>query len=634
MGPAALVRLPVQLPVRPLAAALVVSFLLPASSEATVRYIAYGDSITRGSSCDMPGDPVPPDDVFDGDGPGCKPNVKCSEQTQADADGCGYAWRLEASLGAAGIDAEVVNAGEAGERTPEGLTRIDSWLGPNEHVLLLMEGTNDVSRILRDHPQAIFPEAIRDNLRMMIDKATEQGMDAALATVIKRVCPGGFPDNCVGPTPQANPNESWTNDLNSKIRTLADSETRGKVDVAARLCNSQTCVDNNYFQNDIKIGHLDEDGYDILAPLFDDVVVADPILGAPTPVSPSDETGPLPTFVWNELGGATLYRLEIEDDLGAVVVDDWFDGAEVCGGGSCSAVIDTPLTSGDHSWRVRARNLRGDGPWSAWTSFRAYGAAPGQVTLVSPPPDLYDDQPPFDVTYSWEPEPESTAYQLIVENSSGVRLIDQSFDHAAVCTGSLCAATPAALPAAGSYEWRARATNPAGSGAYSPRTAFAVVDSAPGESMQLSPLIDTFKTDPLFKWSAVFGAADYKLEVDGPPRFVFDASVCSGDICSARAGLDLAVGNHTWRLKGRNPLGDAPWAPNVTFEVLACSPLVLMLDADDTGTSDHFDACDTLTAGSGFEIRQGESVTLHTGSVVSLEDGFSVSGSLTIRVDE
>src|SRR5215218_3096117 len=97
----------------------VLAILLAASAQAQTAYIGFGDSITAG---------VGDDDL----------------RTEK-----GYPPRLEALLQGAAINAVVENYGVPGEDTVQGLSRINGVLNEaalSGDVLILMEGTNDISR--------------------------------------------------------------------------------------------------------------------------------------------------------------------------------------------------------------------------------------------------------------------------------------------------------------------------------------------------------------------------------------------------------------------------------------------------------------------------------------------------------
>ena len=117
-------------------------------------FLAFGDSITRGH-----GDT----------------GVICPT-TQASG---GYPPRLEQRLRARGLDAEVLSFGVCGEETAAGLSRIDSVLAVGGDVILIMEGTNDISG-------GVGVETMRFNIEQMARKARGVGVEPVYASVIPR----------------------------------------------------------------------------------------------------------------------------------------------------------------------------------------------------------------------------------------------------------------------------------------------------------------------------------------------------------------------------------------------------------------------------------------------------------------
>ncbi len=126
----------------------------PAGAE-ELRIVAFGDSITIGH----------------GDG-----DILCPDNASVTG---GYPPRLRPLLQARGIDAALVNRGECGERTDAGLTRIDSVLNDGGDVIIIMEGTNDVSG-------RVGFETTVANLEMMAQKAEDAGVEPVLASIVPR----------------------------------------------------------------------------------------------------------------------------------------------------------------------------------------------------------------------------------------------------------------------------------------------------------------------------------------------------------------------------------------------------------------------------------------------------------------
>lgn len=144
---------------RPLLLLCVVS--LPAG--AAEHFLVFGDSITVGH----------------GDG-----GVLCPNNTSVG----GYPPRLRPQLAARGIDAVFSNYGVCGERTDAGVTRIDNVLNGGGDVIIIMEGTNDISA-------GISFETALFNLNVMAQKAVLAGVEPVLASLVPRGPESGRDEN-------------------------------------------------------------------------------------------------------------------------------------------------------------------------------------------------------------------------------------------------------------------------------------------------------------------------------------------------------------------------------------------------------------------------------------------------------
>jgi lysophospholipase L1-like esterase len=204
---------------------------LAAAQTAPRKYLAFGDSITFGV----------------GDDPS---RAKL-----------GYPPRLETRLQTAGVSATVINLGNSGEKTPDGLARINSALtqaqpAPGD-VLLLMEGTNDVTQ--RD---TISVETTILNLDKMADAAQALNLTVIHATVIPRP-----------PWAKRDPDNVLTDQLNGRIRNMAGQRGRRLADPNEVFRSTASVFDNHYSHAvDDFVGHPSATGYDLLAGVFFNVI--------------------------------------------------------------------------------------------------------------------------------------------------------------------------------------------------------------------------------------------------------------------------------------------------------------------------------------------------------------------------
>lgn len=243
-----------------IAGALILGLFSPALAAARTRYVAFGDSITEGfrtdelCACD---------------------SAECQQR-------CGYPVRLKNLLVAAGLDVGVLNRGLGAERTPEGLTRLDSVLPEGGDVLLLMEGSNDITR-------NISPETTLANLAEMAQKALMQGMETVHVTLIPRI-----------PSARVDAENVLNENLARSIRDLAFSSERKLVDPFEVLSNTEDLFARYYFEDMIDpVGHPNSAGYQLLAETFYEALVGiDTVPPVVIEVSPADgsiDVAPLAT---------------------------------------------------------------------------------------------------------------------------------------------------------------------------------------------------------------------------------------------------------------------------------------------------------------------------------------------------
>lgn len=604
--------------------------LAAGAAEAINKWIGIGDSIMTGSTwpCEgnNPEDPPICPAVFDCSG-------DCAVSPTPKRDQCGIVRRLDVFLGG-GAANYVRNEGVGGQRTGEALTRFPLEMdencpgSPGECIaIILMHGTNDMFA-------TISPETATANLQAIITQAKARNIDVLLMTVIRKINQ---------PT-----NTKWSSYRNL-VLALAASENVPSVDPWTPLCPDAACYNANYWvagscggPGEFDVGHPDPDGYNVMGNL---VTAAFPatVPGIPATTSPAgDILDTTPDFVWPELAGARWYALEV--DAGTAT---WWEAAEHCAAGTCTANPGVALAKGAHSWRVRGRNLRGLSTWSAATAFEIWGV-PG-ATAPSDPQGTFYDATPLVAPFGWEPfewsaATEATDYDLVVKNGGGVVYMD-SFTSSA-CAGSTCSGSPGQGLADGAYTWTVQARNPATSGPVSAPLAFEIVSSAPGAVTPTAPTGEFFAPlAPLYTWLPAPKATEYDLEVkdsQGIPRAGVNglqaSTACVGAQCSVQGGSLTIPEVYTLKLRGRNQIGDGPWSsPGAVFTLLACSDPsaknLAQLEPSPVTTTKTVKYCGPVSAAmtAPYTIESTGDLTLHTGGGFTAYDGFTVAGALTVK---
>ena len=189
---------------------------LPAAA-ADHRFLAFGDSITFGL-----GDT----------------GLNCSQPETG-----GYPPRLRSRLRDSGIDAEMLNFGLCGEKTAQGVTRIETALAAGGDVIVIMEGTNDVST-------SVSSETILFNLDVMAGKAEAAGIVPLMASVVPR-----------GPGATRDSSNNKTRSLAEELRERSATANRVFADPFHALFDRNNFFERFYY-NDL---HPNPSGYGIIA---------------------------------------------------------------------------------------------------------------------------------------------------------------------------------------------------------------------------------------------------------------------------------------------------------------------------------------------------------------------------------
>ncbi|MBE2267480.1 MAG: hypothetical protein IAE80_04565 [Anaerolinea sp.] len=206
---------------------------------------------------------------------------------------------------------------------------------------------------------------------------------------------------------------------------------------------------------------------------------------APTLVAPLNvPANPQPTFSWNQVQGVTWYYLWVNGPDG-YVMDQWYDGWNLCTAGVCSVTPALNLPSGWYTWWVQGWSPSGG--YGAWSDAGLFTVAPATPLIIAPTGTITTPQPAF----SWYVAPGADWYYLWIAGDSG-HVLDQWYDATAYCAGNTCSITPPLNLPAGDYQWWVLAFDNAGSyGTWSSGTPFTIampLPEAPAPDVVLPPV--------------------------------------------------------------------------------------------------------------------------------------------------
>ena len=157
---------------------------------------------------------------------------------------------------------------------------------------------------------------------------------------------------------------------------------------------------------------------------------------------------------------------------------------------------------------------------------------------------------------------------------------------------------------------------------------------APAVPTALEPSINTFDTTPLFTWTREFGVEEYQVQIDSQtPQPASADTSCATTTCSWQPANPRAVGNHSWRVKAINSVGESAFSTARNFEILPCTaPTDRDLTNATVATQLTEAACQSLSAHTGYVVAApGGNLELHAGDTIRLNPGFRVESGARLR---
>ena len=264
---------------------------------------------------------------------------------------------------------------------------------------------------------------------------------------------------------------------------------------------------------------------------------SDPVAFAvarPNPTGPSTGVANLrPAFTWSAITGADGYEVRLDDVTGKK--NNLFPRTVVSGP---TWTPPADLVSGRmYRWMVRAVNDAGAGVWTPAATFAVGRPAvnfPGDVATLRP-------------TATWSPVAGAASYRVVLNDLTTGRL--NLFPTARV-TGTSWT-PPADLVSGRTYQVAVRAMNAADVGARSAGVTFVLARPTPS-----APFGETGDRTPTFDWTAITGAAAYRIRVDDLTTGRTNVRTGTVTGLSWTVGTDLVAGHrYRWYVTAVNDAG-------------------------------------------------------------------------------
>jgi hypothetical protein len=198
---------------------------------------------------------------------------------------------------------------------------------------------------------------------------------------------------------------------------------------------------------------------------------------------------------------------------------------------------------------------------------------PAVPTLASPSngSSTANLKPVFD----WNDVSNATSYTILADNNSDFSSpeISQS--------PTTSTYTPASNLAAGTYYWKVKANNAAGSSAYT--TAW-TVNLTLASPVLASPSNGSLTTNlkPVFDWSDVTGATSYTIMADNNSDFSSPEINQSPTASTYTPASNLAAGTYYWKVKANNATGSSAYTAAWTVTLQTSGGVALPVTADFT----------------------------------------------------
>jgi hypothetical protein len=292
---------------------------------------------------------------------------------------------------------------------------------------------------------------------------------------------------------------------------------------------------------------------------------------------------------WNDVTGATTYRLEEDDNSGFTSPTIRYAGAD----GQYEVV---GQTTGRWYYRVRASNDFGDSAWSNIEDVGVIPAAPVLATISNPDGD-------GEYVVNWSDVTGATSYCVEEDDNSG-------FTSPAVRYTGAGSEFLVSGQEGGVWYYRVRASSDGGDSPWSTWESVAVIPAAPVLATISNPDGDG---EYLVDWSDVTGATIYYVEEDDNAAFTSPTVRYTG--ASSRYLVDgQSTGRWYYRVRASNAGGDGRWSNTESVGVMPAAPVLATIDNPD-GDGEYVVNWSDVTGATSYWVEEDDNPNFHSPTV-------------------
>lgn len=277
-----------------------------------------------------------------------------------------------------------------------------------------------------------------------------------------------------------------------------------------------------------------------------------------SPLNDSKVESNVVTFQWNDLKGASKYRVQVYGANQAIVLDSLVSKTN----------LTFPLIQGEYQWRVRGENFAYQSSYSFPVTFSTVisnDLTNQQVILSSPQNDIYVNF--TNITLNWQALPNTTSYSIEVINISNGQ---QIYSNTSITGTSVTLNAPTLTD--GIYEWRVKAKNNTTETLQYAARKFSIDTVIPNQPQNVTPAnnsVQIINQQVSFTWNittdsgTVQSPISYKIEFSNNESFTIISQTSNASSSTFQQTFSTA-GIYFWRIReidqaGNVSLASAPY---------------------------------------------------------------------------